>query len=126
MAPVYWNARLRAYSSQFNELNPFWPYFAQLNGYITRVQYISEAGENIAAIALYRCDLAHGADEAPPTPKLNQAIMDAGYNYDHINADSLRHSTVREQMLVTGEERSTGRSFCRRSARSTQNWQNNW
>jgi hypothetical protein len=91
-----------AYSAQLNELNPFWPYFAQLNGYITRVQYISEAGENIAAIALYRCDLAHGADEAPPTPKLNQAIMDAGYNYDHINADSLRHSTVREQMLVTG------------------------
>src|ERR1035441_5173216 len=50
-------------SSQFNELNTFWPYFAQLNGYITRVQYISQAGENIAAIALYRCDLAHGADE---------------------------------------------------------------
>jgi hypothetical protein len=90
-----------AYSSQFNELNPFWPYIAQLNGYITRMQYISQAGTNIAAVALYWDDLTHGADEQPPTPKLNQAIMDAGYNYDHINADSLLHSTVRDQMLAT-------------------------
>jgi hypothetical protein len=90
-----------AYSSQFNELNPFWPYLAQLNAYITRMQYISQVGTNIASVALYRYDLAHGADEQPPTPKLNQAIMDAGYNYDHINADSLLHSTVRDQMLVT-------------------------
>ena len=90
-----------AYSSQLNELNPFWPYFAQLNGYITRVQYISQAGTNIAAVALYRYDLAHGAAEQSPAPKLNQAIMDAGYNYDHINAGSLLDSTVRDRTLVT-------------------------
>jgi hypothetical protein len=90
-----------AYSSQFNELNPFWPYLAQLNAYITRLQYISQAGTDIAAVALYWDDLVHGADEQPPTPKLNQAIMDAGYNYDHMNADSLLHSTVRDRMLVT-------------------------
>ena len=89
------------YSSQFNDLNPFWPYVAQLNSYITRMQYISQVGTNISAVALYRNDLAHGADEAPPTPKLNQAIMDAGYNYDHINADSLLHCSVREEMLVS-------------------------
>jgi hypothetical protein len=89
------------YSSQFNELNPLWPYLAQLNAYITRMQYISQAGTNVAAVALYRNDLVHGADEQPPTPKLNQAIMDAGYNYDHINADSLLHCTVRDKMLVT-------------------------
>jgi hypothetical protein len=89
------------YSSQFNELNTLWPYFAQLYSYITRVQYISQAGTNIAAVALYRNDLAHGAGEVPPTPKLNQAIMDAGYNYDHINADSLLHCTVRDRMLVS-------------------------
>ena len=89
------------YSSQFNELNTFWPYFAQLNGYITRLQYISQVGTNIAAVALYRNDLAHGADEVPPTPKLNQAIMDAGYNYDHINTDSLLHCSVREKNLIS-------------------------
>jgi hypothetical protein len=90
-----------AYSSQLNELSPFWPYLAQLNAYITRMQYISQIGTNIAAVALYWDDLVHGADEQPPTPKLNQAIMDAGYNYDHINADSLLHSTVRDRMLIT-------------------------
>lgn len=89
------------YSSQFNELNPLWPYFAQLNTYITRLQYLSQAGRNIAAVALYWDDLPHGADEMPPVPKLNQALMDAGYNYDHINTDSLLHCTVRERMLVT-------------------------
>lgn len=89
------------YSSQCNELNPFWPHFEQLNAYISRVQYISQAGKNIAAVALYRNDLVHGANEQPPAPKLNQAMMDAGYNYDHINADSLLHCTIRDRVLVT-------------------------
>ena len=89
------------YSSQFNELNPFWPYLAQLNAYIARLQYISQAGTNVAAVALYWNSRGHGANEMPPTPKLNQAIMDAGYNYDHINADSLLHCIVHDRMLVT-------------------------
>ena len=89
------------YSSQLNELNPFWPYLAQLNSYITRLQFISQISKNVAAVALYRNDLAHGADEMPPTPHLNQALLDAGYNYDHINAESLLRCSVREKMLVT-------------------------
>ncbi|MGH9344656.1 MAG: glycosyl hydrolase [Terriglobia bacterium] len=89
------------YSSQLNEMNPFWPYLAQLNAYIARVQYISQTGKSISAVALYMNDLAHGAEESPTAPKLNQAMMDAGYNYDHINANSLLHSTVRDRMLVT-------------------------
>lgn len=90
------------YSSQCNEMNPFWPYFAQINSYITRLQYISQAGRNIAAIALYRDDLPHGAEEEPPTPKLNRALMGAGYNYDHINADSLLRCKVDGRRLITG------------------------
>lgn len=89
------------YSSQFNELNPLWPFFAQLNSYMARVQFLSQIGTSVAAVALYRNDLAHGAEDVPPPPKLNQAIMDAGYNYDHINADSLLHCEVRDRMLVT-------------------------
>jgi hypothetical protein len=82
------------YSSQFNELNPLWPYFAPLNDYMARVQYLSQAGTNVAAVALYRNDLVHGADEVAPAPKLNQALMTAGYNYDHLNVDSLLRSTI--------------------------------
>lgn len=89
------------YSGQFNEANTYWPYLAQLNAYITRLQYISQAGRNIAAISLYRNDLLHGADETPPTPKLNQALLDAGYNYDHMNAESLLCCTVRNRKLIT-------------------------
>ncbi len=80
---------------------PSGPTLPQLNSYITRVQYISQVGTNVAAVALYRNDLSTALTDVPPSPKLNQAIMDAGYNYDHINADSLLHCTVREQMLVT-------------------------
>jgi hypothetical protein len=89
------------YSSQFNELNPFWPSFSRINSYIARLQYISQTGTNIAAVALYRNDLVHGAEEVSPAPKLNEAIMDAGYNYDHINTRSLLQCTVRDQRLVS-------------------------
>lgn len=89
------------YSSQFNELNPLWPYYALLNDYMARVQYLSQTGTNVAAVAVYRNDLTHGADEAPPVPKLNQALMDLGYNYDHINVDALLRARVRDKMLVT-------------------------
>lgn len=89
------------YSSQINELNPFWPYMAQLNAYITRVQYLSQIGRNIAAVALFRYDLAHGAQEQGPVPRLNQGIMDAGYNYDHLNLSSLLQCRVHERMLIT-------------------------
>lgn len=89
------------YSSQCNEMNPFWPYFAQLNSYITRLQYVSQTGRNIAAIALYRDNLPHGAEEQPPSPQLNQALMDSGYNYDHINAHSILHCSVHDRHLFT-------------------------
>ena len=89
------------FSSQFNEKNPLWPYFAPLNDYLTRVQYLSQVSTNLAAVALYRNDLVHGANQVPPAPKLNQALLDAGFNYDHINVDSLMYCTVRNKLLVT-------------------------
>lgn len=94
----------QSYSSQINELDSFWPHLAQLNGYITRLQSISQTGDNVASVALYREDRMHSAEEEPPSPKLNQAMMDAGYNYDHINAESLRHCTVQGNMLQTASK----------------------
>ena len=90
------------YSSAMNEMNPFWPFLRRLNEYMTRIQYLSQIGTNVAAVALYCNDLVHGAEEAPPAPRLNQALMDAGYNYDHINAESLSRCSVGDRMLVTG------------------------
>jgi hypothetical protein len=89
------------YSSQFNELNPLWPYFAKLNAYFTRLQYISQTSRNVAAVAIMRDALTHGAEQSPPTPELNQALMDAGYNYDHFHAAALSESVVRKGLLTT-------------------------
>lgn len=87
------------YSSQINQFNPFWPYLAQLNAYITRLQFVSQEGRNVAAVALLRERLAHGAEEVPPAPRLNQGLLNAGYDYDHINANSLLKCNAREAML---------------------------
>jgi len=89
------------YSSALNEMNPFWPFLRRLNDYMARVQFLSQIGTNIATVALYRNDLVHGSEEVPPAPRLNQALMDAGYNYDHINAASLSRCSVRDRMLTT-------------------------
>lgn len=89
------------YSSQFNELNPLWPYFAQVNRYLSRLQFILQSAKTVPAVAVFRDTLTHGAEEAAPTPPLNQAIMDAGYFYDHINGDSLLQSKVENKSLIT-------------------------
>lgn len=89
------------YSSQFNELNPLWPYFAQVNRYLSRLQFILQSAKTVPAVAIFRDTMTHGAEEAPPTPPRNQAIMDAGYFYDHINGDSLLQSKVENKSLVT-------------------------
>ncbi len=92
-----------SYSSQFNEENPFWPYFAKFNAYLTRVQYISQVGKSVSQVAVYRYELQHGAKEPPPAPAppLQQGLMDAGYNYDAINEESLLKSKVEQRELVT-------------------------
>ncbi len=89
------------YSSQLNEQNPFWPYLGPVNAYMTRVQYISQTGRTVSAVALYRNDLTHGAGEQPPVPRLNQALLDAGFDYDHINAESLMRCSADAGMLIT-------------------------
>ena len=89
------------YSSQFNELNPLWPFFAKLNAYMARLQFISQSSQNVTKVALYREFLGHGAEQAGPTPLLNQALMDAGYNYDYVNASGLLASAVRGGQLVS-------------------------
>lgn len=87
------------YSSQFNELNPLWPFFAKLNAYIARLQVISQSSKNIAAVAVFRDGLDHGAAELPPTPPLNQAMTDAGYDYDHVNGSMLLECSVHGGLL---------------------------
>lgn len=101
--PFHASAGRNSYSSQFNEKNPFWPFLAQFNAYLTRVQYISQAGKSVSQVALYHYELQHGAHEPaqPPANALQQGLMDAGYNYDHFNEESLLKSRVEGRELVT-------------------------
>jgi hypothetical protein len=100
--PFHATSTTNSYSSQFNEKNPFWPFFRKFNDYLTRVQYISQTGKNVAQVAVYKYELQHGAKEPPvPTPLMQQKMMDAGYNYDDINEESLLASQVDHGMMVT-------------------------
>ncbi|MHB1935048.1 MAG: glycosyl hydrolase [Acidobacteriaceae bacterium] len=91
-----------SYSSHMNQHNAFWPYLPSLNEYITRVQYISQAGTTVVPVALYRGLLAYDSiDPAPPEPEIATRMMAAGYNYDHIDAYVLLHSKVVDRKLIS-------------------------
>lgn len=90
------------FSSHMNAHNPFWPYIPRLNAYMTRLQYLSQEGTNVAPVALYRSQLSYDAIEPPlPEPKINTRLMNAGYNFDHINAEALEKSRVENGKLIT-------------------------
>jgi hypothetical protein len=96
-----------AFSSDMNQTNPFWPYLPQLNEYITRLQYISQTGTTTAPVALYRGMLAYDAIEPPPPePEIDTRLMNAGYNFDHIDAYTILKSKVVDGKLISpgGEE----------------------
>jgi hypothetical protein len=91
-----------AFSSDMNETNPFSPYMAQLNQYITRLQYISQKGTTVAPVALYRSMLAYDPIEPPPPePEIDAQLMDAGYNFDHIDAYTILKSKVENGKLIS-------------------------
>ena len=91
-----------AFSSDVNETNPFWRYLPQLNEYITRVQYISQAGTTVVPIALYRGKLAYDSiDPPPPEPEIDTRLMSDGYNFDHIDAYVLLHCHVEGGKLIS-------------------------
>lgn len=91
-----------AFSSDMNQTNPFWPFLPQLNQYITRVQYISQTGTTVAPVALFRSMLAYDAiSPSPPEPKIDTQLMDAGYNFDHIDAYTIFISKVVDGKLIS-------------------------
>jgi hypothetical protein len=95
-------AKEGAFSSLMNQHNYFWPYLSGLNEYITRLQYISQTGTTVAPVALYRGALAYDSIEPPPPePEIDTRLMDAGYNFDHIDAYVLLHCHVANNRLIS-------------------------
>ena len=91
-----------AFSSDMNQTNPFWPYLPQLNQYITRLQYLSQTGTTVVPVALYRSMLAYDPIEpSPPEPEIDTQLMDAGFNFDHIDAYTILKSKVVDGKLIS-------------------------
>lgn len=90
------------FSTHMNEHNPFWRYEPMVNGYMTRLQYISQAGTKKAPVAIYRGALSYDAlHPVPPDPRIDTNLLEAGYDFDHINTDALLRGSVAGGQLIT-------------------------
>ena len=119
--------------------NPLFPYFAHVNQYITRGQYLMQTGPAIIDVAVYNQNMHTSYNGAPheelhagvlegfdrpaasAVPVLNNpprthweamskyslelshVLMDAGYDYAHINMDRLLCATLENGRLQVGD-----------------------
>lgn len=112
-----WPGWLFYASTQFNPNNPWWPDFAAMNAYVTRVQAVLQAGEPDNDILLYwpYADVLHDPSDLvhlltvhhvdwltqSPFGHTARALADAGYSFDYVSDAQLRATTVRDAQLVT-------------------------
>lgn len=90
------------YSSHMNHHNPFWKFQAPLNAYITRLQYLSQIGKNVAPVAVFRSRLPYVSSAEPSgEDRMIKRLLESGYNFDHINAHALLRSHVGNKMLIS-------------------------
>lgn len=97
------------YSSQMNEVNPFWPFIGKVNTYITRLQYIAQTGASDLQIAIFRSSLSQD-DTGPspasgpvpdPFPAIEKALTAAGLSFGFVNEDSLLDDEARDGSFST-------------------------
>jgi len=97
------------YSSQLNEINPFWPFIGKVNAYITRLQYIAQTGASELQVAIFRSSLSQ-ADTGPspasgpvpdPFPAIESALTSAGLSFGFVNEDVLLGSSAKNALLTT-------------------------
>jgi len=96
----------------FNAHNPWWIVMPDIANYLQRISWILRQGEPANDIAIYLPeDDAYAAfipgkvslsDVMPRwiTPELTQAIEDAGYNFDYIDAAAIAARGIRYPVLV--------------------------
>jgi hypothetical protein len=97
------------YSSQINEVNPFWPFIGKVNIYITRLQYIAQTGASDLQVAIFRSSLNQD-DTGPspasgavpdPFPSIENALTSAGLSFGFVNEDALLGSSAKSALLTT-------------------------
>lgn len=96
----------------FNQHNPWWPVMPEITRYLQRVSFLLRQGEPANQVAVYlptddaQADFTPGhvgvSEEMPRyiTPALTASILDAGYNFDYIDADAISKLGIRYPVLV--------------------------
>lgn len=96
----------------FNQHNPWWPVMPEITRYLQRVSFLLRQGEPANQVAVYlptddaQADFTPGhvgvTEEMPRyiTPALTASILDAGYNFDYIDANAIDKAGIRYPVLV--------------------------
>lgn len=97
------------YTSQMNEVNPFWPFIGKVNTYITRLQYITQTGSSDLQVAIFRSSLGQDDTGPPlasgpvhdPFPAIEKALTSAGLSFGFVNEDALLDAGARDKGFST-------------------------
>jgi alpha-L-rhamnosidase len=96
----------------FNEHNPWWPVMPEIAAYLQRLSFLLRQGEPANQVAVYVPTDDAQADFTPGyvgvteqmhryiTPELTASILDAGYNFDYIDAKAIGKLGIRYPVLV--------------------------
>lgn len=96
-----------SFASFMNRRNTFWPYIPRINAYITRLQYVSQTGTAVNPVAVLDTRMGYdntrlGYDSTrSEDPPITQALVHAGYGFNHINFDALLSGKVQDGGIVT-------------------------
>ena len=96
----------------FNDHNPWWGVMPDITAYLQRVSFLMRQGTPQADIAVYLPDddalaemkpgqaTINGAMDRFVTSGLTAQILDAGYAFDYVDAESLKEKGVQHKVLV--------------------------
>jgi hypothetical protein len=96
----------------FNDHNPWWNVMPDVNAYLTRMSYLMRQGAPANQVAVFlpnddvyaslvpgKVSLSAGMHKYV-TPELTEQILDAGYNLDYVDAESVLALGVSHPVLV--------------------------
>lgn len=96
----------------FNDHNPWWNVMPDVNAYLTRMSYLMRQGEPANQVAVFLPNDDVYASLVPGkvslsaemhkqvTPELTEQILDAGYNLDYVDAESVLTLGIKHPVLV--------------------------
>ncbi|MDI7776397.1 glycosyl hydrolase [Asticcacaulis sp. EMRT-3] len=96
----------------FNDHNPWWGVMPDVTAYLTRMSWLLRQGDNVADVALFLPEddalaaitpgkaTINGQMDRWITPQLTASLLDAGYNFDYVDAASIAAKGVSHKILI--------------------------